>query len=232
MRPFFFGLFVLTMPAGFASANRGCNADRKLSDTISDVHIAKTTRLAALVQLGYKKNICFGIEAPDSSMLSDVVHFNSSHLTVEAAIRQILPQGSYALSDQHGVVLIRRADFGTWLDHTVPAFVVDRTTVQWASMNLFVTVARMADPSIPGFAGDYNPGNADDFVGPLNEQDKRLWELLTLIVSSSRGGAWISNRCAVTDESITREPCWTILEYSLPLETTVEQAVGFAKKAK
>ena len=232
MRPLFLGFFFLTMPAVLASADHGCNADRKLSDTISDVRIAKATRLAALVQLGYKKNICFGIEAPDPTMLSDVVRFNSPHLTVEAAIRQILPQGSYELSEQHGVILIRRADFGTWLDHAVPSFVVDRTTVQWASMNLFVTVARMADPSIGGFAGDYNPGNAYDFVGPVNEQNKRLWELLTLIVSSSRGGAWISGRCAVTDESITREPCWTILEYSLPLEATVEQAVGFAKKAK
>jgi len=232
MRPLLAGLFFLTMPAGLASADHGCNADRKLSDIIGEVHIAKSTRLAALVQLGYKKNICFGIEAPDTSMLSDVVHFNSSHATVEAAIRQVLPQGSYELTEQHGIVLIRRADFGTWLDHIVPSFVVDRTTVQWASMNLFVTVARMADPSVGDFAGDYNPGNGNDFVGPLNEQDKRLWELLTLIVRSSRGGAWISGRCAVTDESVTREPCWTILEYSLPLQATVEQAVGFSKKAK
>jgi len=231
MRPLLAGLFFL-IPAGLAGPNHGCNADRKLSDTLSDVRITKATRLAALVQLGYKKNICFGIEAPDSSMLTDVVHFNSSHATVEATIRQILPQGSYELTEQHGVILIRRDDFGTWLDHSVPSFVVDRTTVQWASMNLFVTVARMADPSVGDFAGDYNPGNGNDFVGPLHEQDKRLWELLTLIVRSSRGGAWISGRCAVTDESITREPCWTILEYSLPLGATVEQAVGFSKKAK
>lgn len=232
MRSFFLGLFFLVMPAAGASADHGCNADRKLSDLISEVRIARATRLAALVQLGYKKNICFGIEAPDPTMLRDVVHFNSSHLTIEAAIRQILPQGAYELSEQHGVILIRRADFGTWLDHTVPSFVVDRTTVQWASMSLFVTVARMADPSIGGFDGDYNPGNANDYVGPVNEQNKRLWELLSLIVSSSRGGAWISGRCSVTDESITHEPCWTILEYSLPMAATVEQAIGFSRKAK
>ena len=233
MRLFFIGLFLALAPAGLAAGDHGCNADRKLSDVISEVRIAKATRLAALVQLGYKKNICFGLEAPDPTMLSDVVHLNSSRLTVEAAIRQILPnQPPYELSQRNGVIVIRKADFGTWLDHTVPSFVVDRTTVQWASMSLFVTVARMADPSIGGFAGDYNPGNANDFIGPVNEQNKRLWDLLTLIVTSSRGGAWISGRCAVTDESITREPCWTVLEYTLPLDATVEQAVGFAKKSK
>jgi hypothetical protein len=233
MRPLFIGLVFALAPAGLPSGAHGCSADRKLSDVISEVHIARATRLTALVQLGYRKNICFGLEAPDPTMLSEMVHINSSRITVEAALRQILPnQPSYELSNRTGVIVIRRTEGGTWLDHTVPSFVVDRTTVQWASMSLFVTVARMADPSIGGFGGDYNPGNANDFVGPVNEQNKRLWELLTLIVSSSRGGAWISGRCAVADESIVREPCWTILEYGLPLEATVTQAVGFAKKAK
>jgi len=230
MRPIFIGLFFALTPAGLPSGAHGCNADRKLSDMISDVHIARATRLAALVQLGYRKNICFGLEAPDPTMLTEFVHINSSRITVEAALRQILPnQPSYELSDRTGVIVIRRTDGGTWLDHTVPSFVVDRTTVQWASMTLFVTVARMADPSIGGFAGDFNPGNVNDFVGPVNEQNKRLWELLTLIVGSSRGGAWISGRCAVTDESIAHEPCWTILEYSLPGESSVAQAMAFLK---
>ena len=180
MRRLFIGLFLALPLAGLAAGDHGCNADRKLSDVISDVRIARATRLAALVQLGYKKYICFGLEAPDPTMLTEMVHVNSSRLTVEAAIRQILPnQPPYELSQRNGVIVIRKADFGTWLDHTVPSFVVDRTTVQWASMSLFVTVARMADPSIGGFAGDYNPGNVNDFIGPVNEQNKRLWELLT-----------------------------------------------------
>jgi len=233
MRSLLIGLFFALTPAGLARGDHGCNVDRKLSDVITGVHFARATRLAALIQLGYEKNICFGLEAPDPTMLTEVVHVNSSRTTVEAAIRQILSnQHSYELSERNGVILIRRADSsgGIWLDHNVPSFVVDRTTVQWASMSLFMTVARLADPSIGGFAGDYNPGNTNDFVGPVNEQNKRLWELLTLIVGSSRGGAWISGRCGVTDESIPREPCWTILEYSVPLQDSMTQAAAFLKK--
>jgi hypothetical protein len=230
MRSLFIGLFFALTPAGLASGGHGCNADRKLSDVIGGVHIARATRLRALVQLGYEKNICFGLEAPDPAMLSEVVQVNRSGLTVEAAIREILPNpNSYEFSEQHGVILIRADDFGTWLDHSVPSFVLDRTTVQWASMSLFIAVARLADPSIGGFAGGFNPGNTSDRVGPFNEPNKRVRELLTLIVGSSRGGAWISGRCRVTDESIVREACWTVLEYSLPVKLTVAQAEGFLK---
>jgi hypothetical protein len=234
MRSLLIGLFFALAPAGLAKGDHGCNADRKLSDVITGVHIARATRLAALIQLGYDKKICFGLEAPDPTMLTEIVHVNSSRITVEAAIRQVLPnQYSYELSEQSGVILIRGtgSNIGTWLDHKV-SFVVDRTTVQWAGMNLFMTVARLADPSIGGFAGDYNPGNTNDMFGPVNEQNKSLRELLTLIVGSSRGGAWISGRCAVTDESIARQPCWTILQYTLPLESTVTQAIEFARKAR
>ena len=233
MRSLFIGLFFALAPAALASADHACNADRKLSDVLSAVHIARTNRLAALVQLGYEKNICFGLEAPDPTMLKETVQLGHSPVTIEAAIRQVLGnQYPYELSSRNGVILIRRSDGGTWLDHNVPSFVVPRTTVQWASMNLFMTVAMLADPSIGGFAGDFNPGDTNDHVGPFDEQNKRLWELLTLIVGTSRGGAWISGRCAVTDESITREPCWTILEYSLPLASTVAMAAGFLEKAK
>ena len=231
MRFLFIGLFFALTSAGLASGDHGCNADRRLSEVITGVHIAKSTRLAALIRLGSEKNICFGLEAPDPKMLTETVHVNSSRITIEAAIRQLLPDpASYEFSEQNGVILIRRGDFGTWLDHNV-SFVVGRTTVQWASMSLFMEVARLADPSIGGFAGDYNPGNANDLVGPVNEQNKSLRELLTLIVSRSRGGAWISGRCAVTDESISHEPCWTILEYDLPRESTVAKAIAFLKKA-
>jgi len=235
MRSLFIGLFFTLAPAGPASGDHACNADRKLSDVISEVHIARATRLAALIKLAYGKNVCFGLEAPDSTILSEVVQLNRTRVTVEAAIRELLGnQQAYELSERNGVILIHGSgsNIGTWLDHKVPSFAVDRTTVQWASMSLFMTIARLADPSIGGFAGDFNPGNANDFAGPFNEQNKSLRDLLTMIVGRSRGGAWISGRCAVTDESITREPCWTILEYSLPLEATVEQAVGFAKKAR
>lgn len=232
MRLLFIGLVFSLAPAGHASGDHGCKADRKLSDVITGLHIAKATRLAALIRLGYEKNICFGLEAPDPTVLSETVRVNSSRITVEAAFQQLLGnQTTYEFSEQNGIILIRRTDFGTWLDHNI-SFAVGRTTVQWASMSLYMEVARLADPSIGGFAGDYNPGNTNDFVGPVNEQEKSLRDLLTLIVRSSRGGAWISGRCAVTDESIAREPCWTILEYTLPLASTAAQAMGFLKKAR
>src|SRR5579864_104679 len=237
MNPRFFALLAAWMLSGGIAKALPCSSERKLTDTIDDVRIVQRTELAALVQVGYEKNICFGIEDPEPEMLTRQVQLDSGSSTIEALIRAILPpEHAYQLSVQDGLILIRRAEQargGTWLDSPVPSFTTGRVTVQQASMNLFMTVALLVDPSIQGFAGSFNPGNVSHSIKPIDERGRSLRDLLTLIVSNSaRGGAWISDECAQNDPSLTREPCWTILEYDSSADSAVTQALTFVKKAQ
>ena len=224
-------LLTLVSPAAAESPRQ---PDGQLSRE-TNVRLARATRLTALIRFGYENRLCLGIENPDPAMLTETVRLNGPRLTVEAALRQILPEKHvYELSEQDGLVLIRRADVNraTWLDHKLPSFVLNRTSVQWAGVSLFVALARLADPNVGDLAGGYDPGNSNNLVGPFNEQDKRLRDLLSLVVRRSYGGAWISTECAVVDESITHKPCWTILEYGAPLQSAVAQAAEFLKTAR
>jgi len=227
-------LFLLVLPAVVPAASEAhCNADLQPSTVLTRLNV-KGTRLSALIRLGYEEHLCFGLQDPDPAILTETVHLTGSGLTVEDVLRRLLPNGHpYAFSQSNGVFLIRRTDSNpvTWLDNDL-TFLMDRTTVQWASMSLFVALARTANPSIGGLVGSYDPGNVTDMVGPIHQPNRPVRDLLSLIVGGSRGGAWISRECAVVDESITREPCWTVLEYSLPLPSTLAQAEGFWKKAR
>jgi hypothetical protein len=47
------------------------------------------------------------------------------------------------------------------------------------------------DPKIRAFAGDHPGGDFNDPVGPLEEHNRTIRQLLDKIVAESKGGVWI-----------------------------------------
>jgi len=56
-------------------------------------------------------------------------------------------------------------------------------------------------------------GDVKDLVGPFDEKDKTVRELLNLIVASSKGAAWITTTPYIQTSS-PPDAFWKILEYS------------------
>ncbi len=67
-----------------------------------------------------------------------------------------------------------------------------------------------------GYAGHFRVADSADLVGPFDEKERTVRELLNLVVSSSKGAAWVTT--APYDKKTPTAPgmFWTILEYSDP----------------
>jgi hypothetical protein len=112
-----------------------------------------------------------------------------------------------------------------WLDTKIPRFQSARTDIQSASNLLYMDLQIVRDPTLAtrGFAGHYPAGDTKDQVGPFDERNKSVRELLDLLVRSSKGGLWIAaRRPAIPEENLSSHP-WLIVEYSQPLSGNLEQ---------
>ncbi|MGA2579288.1 MAG: hypothetical protein ABSH24_25025 [Bryobacteraceae bacterium] len=77
------------------------------------------------------------------------------------------------------------------------------------------------NPRHGGFAGDYLGGDPQDQIGPLDEHDQSVRNLLDLIVASSKGGLWITVGRYDRSRALSNQPFWRVLEYSQPLPTNL-----------
>jgi len=193
------------------SAYGGCNST--LSTRVPDVNIQQPSALAALLQFGSENGICLAVEAPGLDLLKRPGRIQASRPAVAYVIQTLLDGGAYQLSESNGVILIRNADaMGqmTQLDLVVPEYTITKLSVAWANLALHVRLERLADPSIQGIGVSLSDRHPEDQIGPMDERGRTARELLTLIVSESPGGAWVSGQClGPMSESV----CWTVIQY-------------------
>jgi hypothetical protein len=181
------------------------------------VRLKADNAVSALIQLGRANDICFGIEMTDIDLLSAPASVDVRFETLETVIRNLLPERRrYDIDVSEGVVLVHAADpkrVPAQLDMIVPEYKISTLTVPEASLALLCRVKRVADPSIQGFVGSFSSRYPGDKVLPIDERGRTVCELLTMIVSRSRGGAWVAGSCPVSEIPQTSRSCWTVLEY-------------------
>jgi len=86
---------------------------------------------------------------------------------------------------------------------------------------LHMTLLRETRPGLKGIAGDYYAGNPATLVGPFDEKNRTLRQLLNeLLINTPGGGIWVVHRSALKEGPAPMQPFWTVVDYIDPLEVT------------
>jgi hypothetical protein len=194
-----------------------CSAPSPLSRHLSHFRVGPTSVLNALVWLGHDTGVCFGIEYSGPE-LNDRIRVDESETIVGSVARKILGS-AYQFSVSEGVVLVHKkgANPPSWLYHRLYNFKVPRVELMIADAQLWMQLEMDLDRTKRGFGGDSPRSEPPDEVGPLEEHEATIQQLLVKIVAMSRGAAWFP-----TSESLgTSFPAsinrfWTMATYNTP----------------
>jgi hypothetical protein len=216
---------LLIVPALFSLLAAAECTGRPLAVVPEAVDIRAKTILEGLLELGQSNAVCFGVEASDDRLATGTVKW-----TKPAPVRDLLASGLnetrvYEARGLDKTVRIAALQAkGDWLGTKIPRFQCARTDIQSASNLLYMDLQIVDDHSLAsrGFAGHYRTGDIKDQVGPFDEKNKSVRELLDLIVASSTGGLWLAVARPARPENLSSQP-WLILEYSQPLSGNLEQ---------
>ena len=207
-----------------ASAGTGCDTAADLSTHIAQFDAQQVSPIEALLRLGEKLNLCFGIEYVDQALLTNAADFHLRDTTIKGAIEAIMRSAPPLTIEQHyGVIEIlaktRNSKSRDIFDFVIHRWEASRAPIQLVSTTLYWELRSELNPQITGFAGRSAGGDVSDEVGPFSESNKPVRSLLDKIVAQSRGAAWIAQvpRERVGDTSLVEERrVWTIVEYDGP----------------
>jgi len=201
----------------------GCGAPRDLSAPVLKFEARQTSAIEALIRLGEKYDLCFGIEYVDRSVLTKKLDFNIQNTTVKGAIETILgSRSSFRIEPHYGVIEISPtvlANKKSFFDIVISKWVAQRGPLQMVSWLLHIRLAQELNPEIKGFGGDAAAGNVQDEVGPFTEVKQPLRYLLDKIVAQSKGASWVAQipaSAAVAPALPEGRRAWIIVEYQGP----------------
>ena len=140
------------------SARASCNTLPVLSTSVADFHVRQISRIEALLIFGEERNLCFGIEKVDTTLLTELSDFDIGKTTVEGAIRLILGSDHSVTIEQHfGIIEIipvpRRAKSENIFDVVIPEWQAQRGNLQLVSWLLHIQLVQDLNPQIQGFGG-------------------------------------------------------------------------------
>lgn len=231
-----FVLLLLATSAGAAAqlqapaVGHGCA--RHLDDMVDTAILRGPSVVAALVDFGRDNGVCFGVESPGKGLLNRPVDLKFGPSSVRSILAKILPP-RYAISEQHSVIQIRNRAAGParQLNVVIPQLTIQadpKTNLTFASFMIYSLLQELVVPSTGGgMVGSVLSLPADEAVSPVNESNKRVRELLNVIISHSNGASWMSDNCDLF-RLRPGEACWTIAQYSrrkVSVERTVRDYV-------
>lgn len=200
-------------------------SDPSLTATVPAFRASQKSRLDALLHFGEIHNVCFGIEYVDARLLTEPVQIRVPSGNIEQTIRAILGNDPrYSLEIHEKVIQIGRIvsepHAASIFDYVLPAFESRRGSLQAISNLLNMQlVSDLKAPEVIGFAGDYSPGDLHDEIGPFTERNRTLRFLLGVILSETKGGAWISGidwKLRGDFALPEKRRVWTFVEYGVP----------------
>ncbi len=215
---------LLLASAAASQTSSGCTA-HPLSRVVAEFHVRDVGVLQALLQLGRENAICFGIESAEKQAFQHKVDLDARNEPALDVIKRMLSgfDPPYLVSEQDGVAVIRlrRVLTQTWLDYNVPSFKSRRGPLQEVNHTLHMTLLRETRPGLKGIAGHYYAGNPATLVGPFDEKNRTLRQLLNeLLINTPGGGIWVVHRSALKEGPAPMQPFWTVVDYIDPLEVT------------
>jgi len=210
LRPHFCAVGALASLLGAPALKAQCASP---TAPLATTQIQGGTLFEALLAFGVANKICLGIQFDSNDLLQSPINLQVSNVTAAAVVRNALdacPRYSIATD---GILSVRTtAGPATWLDVRIHLFKIVRTDVQTASNVLSMYLQDEVKPR-KGYGGHFRMGDVKDLVGPFDEKDKTVRELLNLIVASSKGAAWITTTPYIQTSS-PPDAFWKILEYS------------------
>jgi hypothetical protein len=207
---------MLTALLAAATPAAGQCLAQPLAVTPKQIAIRSASALGALLQLGRLASVCFGIEVGDDRLATAGVAW-AQPASVQRLLGSVLSAaGGYTMREQGRVLSIfpPASPEGTWLDARIPQFRAPRAGVQTMSNLLFMDLRLVEDPAITSFAGRYPGGVVGDRVGPFDERNRTVREILNMIVGSSMGGLWITVQPHARSERLGERPFWVIVQYA------------------
>ncbi len=198
----------------------GCGQIQPLAQKVVQFHASRVNVPEALLRLGSESGICIAVEFSGQEFWRRDIDIHGYDETSGNLVKRILASvEGYDVSQQDGFVTVRpHEEHSTWLDYKLRSFKAPRTDRQQVSNLLHMSLALEADRTIKGFVGNYRPGDPTELVGPFDQKDRTVRQLLNLIVASSRGGMWIARSSPLQDGLPPKDPFWTIFEYSQPID--------------
>ena len=187
-----------------------------------DSYSARGLRLEdALLRLGAQEGIPLGLEYVSREGVEKPVNADFHGATVGHILERLLAgRGGYTWEVRGGVLDISQksvsASKENLLNCVLPEFVIRRCTVADASNALYMTLNTRLHPEITGYAGDYNPGDIRNLVGPLNLRNPSVREVLNLLVNADKKGAWIVRAQPGSLGQLPPGGFWTIIQYQHP----------------
>jgi hypothetical protein len=203
-------VFLAFVPVVSASCQPNVNA------TVKIFTFSGGSRVDAVLELGKQTNVCFGLRNLPRSVFVEPVSFRFENQTTKLMIDKIFDGERVDIKQMpDGLVYISRpSKVSSLFDYAMPEFSIERATLQTVSLGLKNRLVLQLVPNTRGIAGNYYSGDQADLVGPFQEYQKTITELLNLIVSASKGATWIAtfpDSAAVLPRT---ENLWTVIEYN------------------
>jgi hypothetical protein len=171
--------------------------------------------------LGEQERVPLGIEYVSREALEKPITEGFHNTTVGGILERLLGGGKgYTWRVQDGVLDVSHKSVATGkanlLNHVLPTFVIRRCLVADASNVLCMSLNSQLHPEVTGYAGDYNPGNPQDLIGPLEMQNTPVRQILNRLVSANNRAAWVIRVQPGCLGQLPPGGLWKIIEYENP----------------
>ncbi len=112
---------------------------------------------------------------------------------------------------------------------------ISRMSLQAASNSLFMHLVVTLDPKRAqgGFAGTFRTGDSTNLVGPFDERNRTVRDLLHVLLAQSKGAMWMTllSYAAIPNTTPSRS-FWTFLEYTSSEEQRTALLVAAAQEIR
>ncbi len=192
-----------------------------LSEAIPSFEVDHLCLLDALLQLGQEAGVPLGIEYVDPEAVEKTFTAKWGETTVGEIVEGLLgDREGYSWRVRDGVLTVSHESVvrgrENLLDQVLPEFSIPRCLVGDASNLLYMVLYQKLHPENQGFAGDYNPGDLQNLIGPFKLRDAPVWRVLNHLVCANKKAAWIVQVPPGHLDELPSSGLWTIDEYQTP----------------
>ena len=193
-----------------------------LAKWVSSLKVQDLSLVDALLRLGQQERIPLGIEYVSREALEKPISEDFHNTTVGEIVQVLLGGGrGYTWRVRDGVLNVSHSSVATGkanlLNRVLPEFVMRRCSVADASNVLYMSLNSQLHPEVTGYAGDYNPGDMQNLVGPLELRNAPVRHILNLIVGAGdKRSAWAVRVQPGCLDQLPPDGLWTIIEYQTP----------------
>ena len=174
--------------------------------------------VATILRFSEEEKLPVAIEFIDAKALRQPLSVALGRMSIAQALDTILRHAPlYHWRWQDGILRITNENSlhgsNNLFDTVIPVFELKRkATVQEASVLLSMSLQNLISGSVNGYAGDFDPGDVRQSVGPVKLLHETVAEILSYIVVSSGAAAWLVTQPPDGLAKINQDGLWMIVQ--------------------